>query len=381
MTGRGMADIILSYFGVSYERHQFIDFSHAIDFATTYIVSKASHGVSGEILGGVFDGLSYFLSFLVLACLTLIVIASNLLLKNQLNPRALGNHLSNICLRCFSHVVAQGFPNRFSVNGYSGQMAWTILILFCLIFQLMHSSIFISKLMAKDRFNYQVHWQKIDNLHDLETRPDLKILLREDSYVDHALNQLHNWDVFQSRIEYFGEYDVDYAELLTKVKDGTHVMIEDEGNFQEFMMEANANESCTFHPSQFLYSAERIFSLPSTFPMRKGLVHAEEINLRLMWIDAYGLAGQYDSNVNVLSNGIFSPIKMDKDCKLNLDMVLGPDKFCYEGENTPLNEPLGWKHFRITFIYLLAGLSLACAVFMLELLHVKNAPEKIKVWM
>lgn len=150
------ADMILSFFGMTHERHQFINFAYATEYATTFIISKASIGVSGEILEGVFDRHSYALSLVTLVVLTFIIIASNLLVQDPENSKSSGNYLNNICLRCIGHITAQGFPNSFRVPRYSGQLAWITLILFCLTFELMHSSIFISKLTATVKYIYLV---------------------------------------------------------------------------------------------------------------------------------------------------------------------------------------------------------------------------------
>ena len=58
---------------------------------------------------------------------------------------------------------------------------------------------------------------------------------------------------------------------------------------------------------QFYLSSEPVFSVRSAFIMRKKFVHAEKINLEIMWTHAFGLYSSHVEETIKQNNGIWAP--------------------------------------------------------------------------
>ena len=59
---------------------------------------------------------------------------------------------------------------------------------------------------------------------------------------------------------------------------------------------------------QFSLSSDPIFSTPSSaYIMRKKFVHAEKINLEIMWTHAFGLYSSHVEETIKQNNGIWAP--------------------------------------------------------------------------
>ncbi len=165
------------------------------------------------------------------------------------------------------------------------------------------------------------------------------------------------------------------SRMLEEILSGSAVKVELRENHAFSAFTLNSGGRCRFPLAAFRRSPSPLFSARGAWLLRKGLAASEQIDIALMWTDAFGTFLHSRD-----SEGLFSPARMEEDCPKVSDFTasLFQDKQCYGDELDRTNVPsVGLGHLRRAFLFYAAGISISLLAFLLELfLHRSRCPNK-----
>ena len=159
--------------GMTSQRHDLVDYTHAVNFGEVVIISRRIlSNVSGNFVAEIFDfptTIGIIISFLAL---TLIVWFSNIIRPNGDDSKMY--NFSSVFFHSFGAALNQGYPTnmKFGRPGLANMFTFCAMILTTIF-----SGLIIAKLMAKHDPKH------IETLDDLRLQPDLKIIIKPNRYM------------------------------------------------------------------------------------------------------------------------------------------------------------------------------------------------------
>ena len=164
-----------------------------------------------------------------------------------------------------------------------------------------------------------------------------------------------------SRINYFDE-KADAAEvetMLTKILDGTHVMINSPSNFFIKFYQLPEERKCDFPGEKFYFSREPISVQSTSWLINKRKKNLTElINQHLLWLQETGLYRSF--SLKNPEQGIETHRKIEPGCPKTSQTV-------GDCPSTPTSTRLTVGHLTNAFQILLLGQMISLLVFALEL--------------
>ncbi len=172
------------------------------------------------------------------------------------------------------------------------------------------------------------------------------------------LQTLASYRQLEKRIDFIGRVS-DSPGHLFNVLNGSHVLIDIGGNLDNYIEIAQRQEGvCAISLDEFRRSKEIVFTSPGAWMVRKGLGKtADQINQKLMWLEAFGLCDRIKRNHEIWSNEKQQP------CLSHLETGTTSTK-CEREENRvgELHAPLTLVHFRLLLKF--CGICFALAAFL-----------------
>ena len=261
MIFKTQTDFAPDLFGYTPQRFALVDFSTPIRFEEIGIFYGKLFSIQGDIIEGIFDWPSY-ISIMVGA------IAFNVTIYVALKRENLMASLTFVKTSTYlvGHIFGQGFP--YSGSRTSTQSILQLFFITYTLLRLMYTSILITKLTATDDLF------SINSLEELaREKTEMRILIVRNSYVADGIKHIKTFNDMADRIEYFAyptENHLDfYQGLMEKIVRRTHVLIEAPININRYRKTVPEEVRCKFLAKNFGYSNEKIFVLPSGWPIRK----------------------------------------------------------------------------------------------------------------
>ena len=274
-------------------RFQYLDFTTALDFAETIIVSR--NVLKSELRNFIYEifdvpiMIAILMSFLTL---TFMIWLSNELSFERDSPKY---KFSMVLIHSFGAALNQGFPPKMKFGNHATTLA-AVFSFFFMIISTIFSGLVIVKLLKREELSH------IDTLDDLKHHSDLKIIVKPNSYVDDLISSSSEMTDLLPRIEYlsFNTSNLNSLRHISSlVQDGTHVLIDDNTNFNKYL---KTLQLFNIARKENFYFSNVIFRSPGAWIMPKnlGLELKEEINVNLQWLIDLGHYKYYKNAINIL---------------------------------------------------------------------------------
>ena len=235
----GDADMAIDYWGVNYDRILLIDYSHLQSTRGVYIFSgrKDDH-LTGNVVKGVFDNPSYGVA--LMAVVLMVMVAWCILQREGYKTSPF-----TVLFHMVGNSLNQPLNQAIWPKNTFGQLIVIGFSLYNLILCAMYSSVIISILSTIQEPKH------IDSLSDLQKteNQDIRIFLKKMSYVPGYMNTSNMLEGLQHRIDYINPPLVNaetyLQDILQSVRNGSHVYISSEPNFNALICPVNkaANET------------------------------------------------------------------------------------------------------------------------------------------
>ena len=232
---KGVADISIDYWGLTYERSRLVDFSYPESYFEVRIYSGITKGyVRSDLVMGVFDGTSYWLMISALGAMTLASWAF-------LSMEDRNNALSNSILYVFGNAFNQGLNDLIVPKSIFGRVLTTLFSMYNFVICLMYGSVIISILVGGTKPSV------IDSLGDLNRTEnmEMRIIIESKSHVTQFLTGTSLLSGFEHRIDLIDISELQSPATLEKILRRTHVMIIDYDTFYNNLCITNRDANRT----------------------------------------------------------------------------------------------------------------------------------------
>ncbi len=197
----GRADVHPVSYGVTSERHRFVDFSFPIIFNGVHLFSSRRERAGGNIFGGVFDHASYSLYTLFIAAMAAVFFLWGSLArgkkKREMTPLWL-------LLAFVGSAIAQPIPERifrFASRHRALRLLLGLAVVINSLVVSMYGSVIIAKLTAKTEV------LRVDTLEDL-LRPEashLDLFVARGTFVEDIVSKLAIYPRIEHRVSIYPE--------------------------------------------------------------------------------------------------------------------------------------------------------------------------------
>ena len=233
---KGMADISIDFWGITYERSKLVDFSYPETYIGVYIYSGTNKDfIHADLVMGVFDAVSYWC---LISALVAMAIVSSIMLAMENRKRTLYNSI----LYVFGNAFNQGLNDLIvPKTTILGRSLMTLFSLYNYVICLMYGSVIMSLLISGSQppgINSLEDLNKTENL-------DIRIILEEKSHVVEFLTGANMLTGFEHRVDLIDRSEIYEPRTWEKVLKRSHVMINDKGTFEDILCTINMDANMT----------------------------------------------------------------------------------------------------------------------------------------
>ena len=238
--------------GMNHQRSQLVDFSYQQHTSQVHIFSGRQLDFTvGNVFEDVFDKLSRKLAFLAV---TLMILTTWLILQQE----GSGHSFWKTVLHVFGNSWNQPLYSSLWPKSVIGQAVIIFFSLYNMTICLMYTSVIISIMTSiKDP-------PGIDFMSDLNKteNKEIRIFMKKYSYVPGHLKSSKMLEGFENRIDYIVMPDTNRSaylhDVLTAVRNGSHIFITNEGNWNDLMCPVNKDANRTLFKKGYFQKSKYV---------------------------------------------------------------------------------------------------------------------------
>ena len=266
-------------YALIWDRFQYVDYSYPIQHGKYYIISGELISISGQVLDGVFDGMSYALFGLALLCFTLLLTFGN----PEQNEPSKWKWISSFVVNLIAALGMMITPCSYSIS--KNNKITDFLARFCsFLLYVFYNSVIISKLLAP------LNLDSIDTLEDL-VKADVKILVLKTSGQMKFLQNSAFYNEMEDKMETpdLMEYLQNWKTYSREISSRKMVVLEAKHNIVELNKYIPEKVRCDIIQNQQFYYSQPMFESNVAWIFKKQFKYQEVIDLTLLRLESYGI--------------------------------------------------------------------------------------------